>query len=448
MPRTQVSCPNCRQPVMAEIDQLFDVNQDPAAKQRLLSGAFNLIECPNCGFRGNMASPIVYHDADKELLLTFVPAELALPQNDQERLIGGLINQVINHLPQEKRKGYLLRPQATLTMQGLIERVLEADGITKEMIQAQQKRLNLIQRFLSITDQQALEEVAKQEDTLVDAEFFDLLSTLVQTAMAGGDQQSARALANLQKILLTSTTFGRQVKAQSEEYEAAIADLRAAGQGMTRDKLIEIVTQAPNDTRLQALVSLARPGMDYAFFQMLSERIERARGEGRNRLAALRSKLLEMTQEYDRQLEAHLQETRKLIETLLQSEDVGQAMADNLSIVDQYFLAEVSRMLEQARKDGDLSKSSKLQEILDVIEAENASPPELELLEEYLEASGEDGRRKFLEEHDAEITQEFLDMLANLAVQSQASEDKEFAELAMAANRQALRFSMQRSMRS
>jgi hypothetical protein len=448
MPRTQVSCPNCRQPVVAEIDQLFDVNQDPAAKQRLLSGAFNLIECPNCGFRGNMASPIVYHDADKELLLTFVPAELALPQNDQERLIGGLINQVINHLPQEKRKGYLLRPQATLTMQGLIERVLEADGITKEMIQAQQKRLNLIQRFLSITDQQALEEVAKQEDALVDAEFFDLLSTLVQTAMAGGDQQSARALANLQKILLTSTTFGRQVKAQSEEYEAAIADLRAAGQGMTRDKLIEIVTQAPNDTRLQALVSLARPGMDYAFFQMLSERIERARGEGRNRLAALRSKLLEMTQEYDRQLEAHLQETRKLIETLLQSEDVGQAMADNLSIVDQYFLAEVSRMLEQARKDGDLSKSSKLQEILDVIEAENASPPELELLEEYLEASGEDGRRKFLEEHDAEITQEFLDMLANLAVQSQASEDKEFAELAMAANRQALRFSMQRSMRS
>jgi hypothetical protein len=448
MPKTQVSCPNCRQPVVAEVDQLFDVSQDPSAKQRLLSGSVNLIECPHCGFRGNLASPIVYHDADKELLLTFVPAELALPQNEQERLIGGLINQVINHLPQEKRKGYLLRPQATLTMQGLIERVLEADGITKEMIQAQQKRLNLIQRLMSITDQQTLEEVAQQEDELVDAEFFDLLSTLTQAAMAGGDQQSARALANLQKILLTSTTFGRQVKAQSAEYEAAIADLRAAGQNMTREKLIELVAQAPNDTRLQALVSLARPGMDYAFFQILSERIERGRGEGRNRLAALRSKLLEMTQEYDRQLEAHIQGTRQLIETLLQSEDVSQAMSENMAVVDQYFLAETNRMLEQARKEGDLSKSAKLQEILDVIEAENAAPPELELLEEYLEAQDEEERRKFLEEHEAEITQEFLDMLANLAVQSQASDDKEFAELAMTANRQALRFSMQRSMRS
>jgi len=199
---------------------------------------------------------------------------------------------------------------------------------------------------------------------------------------------------------------------------------------------------------LQAFVSLARQGMDYAFFQMISDRIERARGEGRNRLSALRSKLLEMTQEYDRQLEAHIQGTRELIETLLQSEDVSQAMAENIAIVDQYFLAEVTHMQEQARKDGDLDKSAKLQKILDAIEAENAAPPELELLEEYLEAQGEDGRRKFLEEHDAEITQEFLDMLANLAVQSQASEDKEFAELAMTANRQALRFSMQRSMRS
>jgi hypothetical protein len=448
MPKTQVSCPNCRQPVVAEIDQLFDVSQDSAAKQRLLSGAVNLIECPTCGFRGNLATPIVYHDADKELLLTFVPAELGLPQNEQERMIGGLINQVINHLPQEKRKGYLLRPQATLTMQGLIERVLEADGITKEMIQAQQKRLNLIQRLLTITDPQALEEVARQEDELVDAEFFDLVNTLAQTALMGGDQQSARALANLQKGLLTSTTFGRQVKAQSDEFEAAIADLRSAGQGLTREKMLDLVVEAPNDTRLQALVSLARPAMDYSFFQMLSERIERARGEGRNRLAVLRSRLLEMTQEYDHQLETHLQETRQLIEALLQSEDVSQAMAENLSVVDQFFLAEVTRMLEQARKDGDLNRSGKLQQIMNVIEEANAAPPELELIEDYLDAPGEDGRRKFLEEHEAEITQEFLDMLANLAIQAQAAEDKGFAELAVTANRQALRFSMQRSMRS
>ena len=75
MPKTRINCPNCRQPVTADIDQLFDVNIDPAAKQRLLSGAFNIIQCPHCGFQGQAATPIVYHDPEKELLLTYVPPE-------------------------------------------------------------------------------------------------------------------------------------------------------------------------------------------------------------------------------------------------------------------------------------------------------------------------------------------------------------------------------------
>jgi hypothetical protein len=42
----------------------------------------------------------------------------------------------------KKRKGYLLAA-SMLTFQGLVERVLEVDGITREMIQAQQAKLNL-----------------------------------------------------------------------------------------------------------------------------------------------------------------------------------------------------------------------------------------------------------------------------------------------------------------
>ncbi len=116
MTKTQVSCPNCRQPVVADVDQLFDVNADPSAKQRLLSGSFNLIQCKMCGYQGNLSTILVYHDPEKELLLTFVPPEIGLPRNEQERVIGGLINQVISKLPQEKRKGYLLNPQTTLTI--------------------------------------------------------------------------------------------------------------------------------------------------------------------------------------------------------------------------------------------------------------------------------------------------------------------------------------------
>ncbi len=54
MPQTQTSCPRCRQPVVADITQLFDMNQDPTAKQKLLSGAFNLIQCQSCGYTRNI----------------------------------------------------------------------------------------------------------------------------------------------------------------------------------------------------------------------------------------------------------------------------------------------------------------------------------------------------------------------------------------------------------
>ena len=87
MPRVQVSCPQCRQPITAEMEQLFDVGNDPQAKQRFLSGNVNTANCRNCGYRGPLSTPIVYHDPEKELLLTFFPPELGLPLNEQERLI-------------------------------------------------------------------------------------------------------------------------------------------------------------------------------------------------------------------------------------------------------------------------------------------------------------------------------------------------------------------------
>ncbi|MCK4899581.1 MAG: CpXC domain-containing protein, partial [Anaerolineales bacterium] len=286
MPNTSINCPNCRQRIVADVDQLFDVEPDPTAKQKLLSGAFNIIQCPHCGFNGNLATPIVYHDHEKELLLTYVPAEVNLPRDEQERVIGTIINQVVSQLPQEQRKGYLLQPQSFLNMQSMVERILEADGITHEMIEAQQQRLNLLQRLLDVSDD-SLADVAEQEDDLLDAEFFLLLNSLLEASMLGNDQESAQRLGDLQQKLMPITTFGQQVQEQTKEVEAAVESLREAGEELTREKLLDLVITAPNETRLNALVSLARPGMDYEFFSMLSDRIDRARGDGRTRLIEL-----------------------------------------------------------------------------------------------------------------------------------------------------------------
>jgi len=445
MPKTHVTCPNCRQPIVADITQLFDINQDPSAKSKLLSGAINMVQCPLCGYQGNLAMPIVYHDPDKEILLTYVPPELNLPRNEQERIVGNLINQVIEKLPQEKRKGYLLNPQTALTLQGLIERVLETDGITKEMIQAQQKKLSLIQRLLSAKDQRTREEITKQEETLIDAEFFALLNRLGEVAMVSEDRESAQKLAELQKSLLSTTAYGKELQEQSKEIETAIADLKAAGKELSREKMLDLIINAPNEVRLSALVSFGRPIMDYTFFQMLSERIDRARPDGRARLIELRTKLLEMTEAIDKQLEEHVKQVRELINKVLQAQDVVSAMQQILPVVDEIFIHEVNHLLEEARSQGDLAKSSKLQNILEVIQQASTSP-ELELIEKYLDSSDEISMRNFLEANQEAITPEFLDLLANIAVQVQSGEDKEIAKHIMVANRVAMRFSMERNL--
>jgi hypothetical protein len=447
MTKTQVSCPNCRQPVVADVDQLFDVNADPSVKQRLLSGAFNLIQCKLCGYQGNLSTILVYHDPEKELLLTYVPPEIGLPRNEQERVIGSLINQVISKLPQEKRKGYLLNPQTTLTIQGLVERVLEADGITREMIQAQQQRLNLLQRLATTSDESARTEMIKQEDALLDQDFFMLLNRLGEAAMSSGDRESARQLVELQKSLLANSTYGRQLQEQSKEIEAALADLQKEGKDLTREKMLDLVIHAPNETRLSALVGLARPLLDYAFFQLLSERIDRARGDGRTRLVELRAQLLEMTQEIDKQVETQRKQVRQLIDAILQAPDVEEALAKALPAIDEVFEQEIDSMLQEARQKGDLERSGKLQKIIEMLQKASAPPPEMQLVEDYLDIIDDEARKQYLQDHQDQVNEGFMELLANLAVQTQSGQDKELAARVIAANRQAIRFVMQRNMR-
>jgi hypothetical protein len=411
--------------MVADIDQLFDVGQDPTAKQKILSGQFNIANCPNCGYQGMIATPLVYHDPNKELLLTFFPPELGLPINEQERIIGPLITKVTNSLPQEKRKAYLLQPKAMLTMQTMIERILEADGITKEMIQAQQDRMNLLQRLMNASDE-VINEIAAKEDASIDNDFYNLLNRLIEAAVVNGDQESAKRLGDLQKKLLPKTTFGRQIQEQSKEIEKAIQTLQSAGKDLTREKLLDMVINAPNETQLSVLASLARPGMDYEFFGLLTERINRTGGSEKERLTKLREQLLEITRAVDKQQEERMLAARKNLTSILQASDIKEAMAQNLGIVDEAFVQAFNDEMEAARKVGDLEKIGKLKQVEEVVDKASAPPPEVALIQELLDAASSEAElAKKIEQHKPEITPEFMDILSNLLVRSESGEDAE-----------------------
>jgi len=397
--------------------------------------------CQNCGYQGNLATPIVYHDPSKELLLTYFPPELG-PVNEQERMIGPLIKQVMDSLPQEKRKAYLLRPQSMFTVQTLVERILEADGITKEMIQAQQRRMELLQRLANGSDDQ-IAEIARTADAQLDGEFYNLLNRLIETSLASGDQASAARLSELQKKMLPITTYGRKIQEQGKEVETAVQAIQKIGKELTRDKLIDLVIQAPNDIQLSVMVSLTRPGMDYNFFQLLSQRIDTAQGAEKERLTEVRAKILEMTQMIDQQAEANTNRARTLLNTILQSPNIKENLLNNLPAVDEYFIQVFNEAREQARKQANLDLIARLSQIEEVLNQASTPPKEITLIEELMDAPDEAGMKKMLLDHQAEVTPEFMELLSSLVTRTQEGEDVELHERIQLLYRLALKMSMQ-----
>jgi len=446
MPKTRINCPNCHQPVVADVEQLFDLGVDPSSKSRLLSGATNMIHCSACGYQGNLATPIVYHDPQKELLLTFVPSELGLPMNEQERIIGPMINKAVSSLPQEKRKGYLFRPQTMLTFQGLIERILEADGITKEMLQAQQQRMNLLQRLMEASSEDVRGEIAKQNDNLIDGDFFTLLRRIAEMAAMNGDRESTSQMSNLQKQLVSITTFGKQLEAQTREVEAAVHSLQDLGEQLTQEKLLDLVIQAPSDTRVNAIVSLTRPGMDYTFFGMLSQRIEKETGAERERLLKLRERLLELTQQIDRQISQHTDQARQVLNAILDTQNIVEATEQSMPGVDEIFIQVLGQELEAARKYGDLDRIGKLHQVEETIQKASAPPPELALLDELVNTADDAAMREMLENRKQDITPELVDSLTQLVAQPQTEKEPELNQRLQKLYEMVIRISMEKNL--
>jgi len=450
MAKVQTSCPRCKSPVMADVEQVFDLNQDPQAKQRLLSGQVNVVRCANCGYEGMLGTPIIYHDPEKEFLFTFVPSDLGLPVNEQERLLGPMINQVVNRLPLEKRKAYILRPQTMLTFQTMVEKILEGDGVTREMLDDQQKRLALLQRLLQTTSPESRLEVIKQEEALIDENFFSMFARLMEATMAQGDERSARALAGLQKELVENTAVGQKIQSQSREAQDVIRVLQEAGKdGLTREKLVDIfVDSADSEVKLSTLTSVVRAGMDYTFFQLLTERINSSSNDKKPQLEAMREKLLSFTKEIDDQQQLQMAQTAKLLDAILAAPNPADALKEHLDQVDEYFVELVEQELKNARTAADLNRIAKIQKVKAVLDEASAPPPELAMIEQLLDLPSYDERLKLMQSKTEMITPEFTQMLAGIITQTEAQhQPEELINKLKEINRIAIRITMTEAMK-
>jgi len=395
-------------------------------KNVLLAGQLNVASCPRCGAGGALTTPLLYHDPEHQFLGVYVPEQIAV--KEQQKVIGDLSRRLMDGLPQEDRRGYMLTPKQFLTYQSMLEAILEFEGVTREMMDKQRRQLQLIEQGLvALQDPEGLRLLAKESDADFDDQFFSLLNMVTESAASGGDVEAAQEMVELREQLIELTTWGEGVKRQ----RAAVAKLTPE---TTREDLLNMIVAADDPRVAEALVLAARRLVDYSFFEALTRRIDAAQAAGNaaeaERLTGLRERLLTTLDRYDQMQQAAIQQYTQVLGEILAADDVQRAVMEHAQYIDQTFLSVVGANLEDAKSRGAGAAVRRLQEVWDsAIELLNInSAPEVALLNELLTAEYPGGTRKILSDNREVITQEFIDALEELIAQVQSEGGDEVAQ--------------------
>lgn len=403
----RLTCPNCRQTFAAPVEQILDVEVDPTAKTRLLAGQVNLVICPACGFASTLDIPFIYHDRKKELALVFMPMSAGRTDLERQQAIGALSRAVMSTLPQEQRKGYLLNPQVFFSYESLVNRVLEADGITQEMIQAQRERAELLKRLLEAATPEDRLQIVRENEARIDEDFFRILQLNLEQADLLGNQEAVRQLLEIQAMLAEQTPIGRRLAARTDA-------VRALREQPTRENLLNLLISTEDAATRNILIRLGLPLVDYLFFQKLTARIEAAETEAeRQRLEALREEVLKIREKMREEAREVVSARLQLVRELLASEEPELLARRRLVEMDDLFLNVLASEIEAAQQAGDSALAERLQNIWQLVMKlfQEQVPPELVLLTRLAESPDDETTRRILQENGRLLNEQFLTLL-------------------------------------
>jgi hypothetical protein len=430
--QTQITCPRCQAPMVADVHQVIDVGQQPELKQRLLNGQLNMAICPACGAAGQLSTPIIYHDPQHQLFMLYIPQEMHMNQVEREQWIGRLTRQVVDNLPPEQRKGYLFQPQEIINMQTFMEKVLETEGITKEMIERQKQQSQLLQTLIR-ADKDVQEHLLKERSGEIDETFFAMLQQYIEAASRMEDNEQILPLINLRARLMTETAAGRRL----EKQQVAMKKLSVAAkqqEGLTPQLLLDhlLMYQDDEDTMQALLLSLAGQGaLPYEFFQLLTDTVEQKQQAGETAvgqtLARLREAALSLQNEMQQQSQQMVEAANRVLQTILTAPDKTAAIQEHGEAIDDLFMYLLSTRLAQAEQQGNQAEAQALNEVHQLIvqQMESQMPPEIALLNDLLEAETQADRQRLLDENKeligAELVQ-VIDLIGQQLTQSNQPE--------------------------
>jgi len=411
---TPIQCPFCRAQITVPLRQIVDVTEEPQLKSALLAGRLNAFVCPSCHNRGALATPFLYHDADKELALVFLPMETGLKDADQQRVIGQLTKALMSKLPPEKRKAYLITPKQFFTLQGLLDAVLEADGITKEMMAAQEAKLQLLQQMLDTTDAEAQRKLIQEHDADVDQAFFQMLSLALMSSQSDHASQEFQQFMTLRDNLFELTTLGKQLKVRQATLDAFQAK-------PDRETLLAQLIQAPDAEAREMLLTFGRPLLDYPFFQALTTKIEAASAAGNkaeaDRLVELRREIMTTREKLDAAAKAALDQRAALLRELMVAEKLDEAVRAHLEELDDAFFGILDANMQAAEQANQQATVDRLQAVADAISRVIAAnqPPEIRFLNGLLSVEYPQETRKILDANRRSLSPQLLGWMQSVA---------------------------------
>jgi len=362
----QVACPSCQTPMRVAIVNIIDAEAQPHLKSQLLGGRLNASNCPKCGAPVMLAAPLIYHDGSKQFCFVHIPQQLLTSAKgvELERFVGSATNLLMNELPPDAPKGYLLAPKRFLTMQSLIEAVFEGDGITKEMLDAQRKRVEIISQLLDAMSQGegALNAALQATQADIDEEFTKTLTAFVDASRMSGDSEGIAQLSALQSKI---TQFAGG--AATFAYETLISQLLAAG----------------DDASVTQLITTNQDIIDYTFFDIVTNRIAEATTAGDEQLAdqlsTMRDQVLTIFQQLQADLEAAYMQAGEVLDAVFAAEDLVAALNAHLPLLNETFDILVDGQRTMAERAGDMAAAERLQTIATLtiqVKADALSPEE------------------------------------------------------------------------
>jgi hypothetical protein len=406
------------------VEQILDVRVNPEVKNRMLSGAVNVAMCPSCGNGGALNIPFIYHDPEKEVALLFLPFGVGNGEVERQKLAGQLTRQLMDAIPQEERKGYLFQPETFITMENIVKRVLELEGVTDEDMQRSQHQREFLDKFLS-----ALEEewpaLVEENEALLDENFFGLLQYTMQViAMSGASGDDFGKVEKGYTYLIENTAVGRLLTKRTEV-------VRAFADDPTQASLLEAMIAAPDEETVEVLVQSGLSLMDYAFFQQLVYRIEATEDpQEKAHLTHLRRQILEIRDAIMEASDNVARSRAQLLEKLLNTEDPLKMARSYLSELDDTFALVLRSELTAARNRGDKQSVEALQRIAAVLNqvTEEHMPPEIVLARRLMMATTDEQAHTILKNNQQMLQPQFFQFLENIEATSREQGETQTAE--------------------